>query len=275
MPYVEIDGVRVHHVITGSPDPEAPTAVLLHGFTVDHRVLAGPLEPVFATRPSWRRLYLDLPGHGLTAAPEVRSTDDVFRILRAAIEALVPGRYAVVGQSYGGHLARGLVAAHADRIDGLAIVVPVIEPRHADRDVPPRRVLVRDPALEARVGAAELDAEDLLVMQTEAVWDAVQDWVTPGLELADPSVTASIAGDYAGTFPLDAELSRPSLIIAGRQDHVTGYRDAWTILERYPRATFAVLDGAGHAVEAEQPILVRALFDEWLGRIEQVRTTGL
>jgi pimeloyl-ACP methyl ester carboxylesterase len=229
---------------------------------------------VFDRHPHWRRLYLDLPGHGLTAAPEVRSTDDVFRILRGAVEALVPGRYAVVGQSYGGHLARGLVAAHADRIDGLAVTVPVIEPRHADRDVPPRRVLVREPALEARVGAAELDADDLMVMQTEAAWGAVQDWVTPGLELADPEATARIAGDYAGTFPLDAELSRPCLIIAGRQDHITGYRDAWTILERYPRATFAVLDGAGHAVEAEQPVLVRALFDDWLGRIEQVRTTG-
>lgn len=274
MPYVEIDGVQVHHVNMGSPDPEAPTVVLVHGFTVDHRALAGPLEPVFARHPHWRRLYLDLPGHGLTAAPDVRSTDDVFRILRDAVEALVPGRYAGVGQSYGGHLARGLVAAHADRLDGLAVSVPVIVPRHADRDVPPRLVLVREPALEARVGTAELDADDLMVMQTEAAWGAVQDWVTPGLELADPEATARIAGDYGGTFPLDAELSRPCLIIAGRQDHITGYRDAWTILERYPRATFSVLDGAGHAVEAEQPVLVRALFDEWLGRVEQVRTTG-
>ena len=274
MPYVEIDGVRVHHVIKESTDPEGPTIVLIHGFTVDHQVLAGPLEPVFARHPTWRRVYLDLPGHGLTAAPDVHSTDDVFRIVRGAIEALVPGRYAVVGQSYGGHLARGLVAAHHDRIDGLAIMVPVIVPRHDDREVPPRQVLVRDPALEARVGAAALDEEDLLVMQTEDAWRAVQDWVTPGLELADPAVTASIAGDYAGTFPLDAELSRPSLIIAGRQDHITGYRDAWTILERYPRATFAVLDGAGHAVDAEQPVLVQALFEEWLGRVEQVRTAA-
>ncbi|WP_161605973.1 alpha/beta fold hydrolase [Microlunatus speluncae] len=107
MPYVELDGVRVHHVINGPTDPDGPTIVLLHGFTVDHRILAGPLEPVFAGRPGWRRIYLDLPGHGLTTAPDVQSTDDVFRIVRGVVEALVPGRYAVVGQSYGGYLAAG------------------------------------------------------------------------------------------------------------------------------------------------------------------------
>ncbi|WP_152360834.1 alpha/beta fold hydrolase [Microlunatus speluncae] len=153
-------------------------------------------------------------------------------------------------------------------------MVPVIEPRHEDREVPPRQVLIREPALEARIGAAELAAEELLVMQTEAAWRAVQEWVTPGLERADPAVTASIAGRYSGTFPLDGELSRPTLILAGRQDHITGYRDAWTILERYPRATFAVLDGAGHAVDAEQPALVRALFDDWLDRVEQAGADG-
>ena len=36
----------------------------------------------------------------------------------------------------------------------------------------------------------------------------------------------------------------PTLVIAGRQDVTAGYRDAWHILESYPRATFAVLDRA-------------------------------
>ncbi|MFC7619882.1 alpha/beta fold hydrolase [Microlunatus sp. GCM10028923] len=267
MPFVEVEGVRVHHVITGPDDPAAPTVVLVHGFTVDHRVLSGPFEPVFEERPEWRRIYLDLPGHGRTAAPEVASSDDVFRVLRAAVEALVPGRYAVVGQSYGGYLARGLAVAHADRLDGLAIIVPVILPRHEERDLPPRQVLVRDPGLAERLGA-DLDTEDLLVVQTEQSWRAFQTYVQPGLDLADPEVTARIAAGYQGSFPVEvADFPHPCLIMAGRQDHITGYRDALTILERYPRATFAVLDQAGHGLDAEQPALARALFGDWLDRV--------
>lgn len=272
MPYVEVEGVRVHHVVHGPEDPDAPTVVLVHGFTLDHRALSGPLEPVFASHPGWRRIYLDLPGHGLTKAPDLGSTDEIFRVLRGAVEALAPRRYAIVGQSYGGYLARGLVAAHRDRISGLAILVPVVQPRHADRDLPDRQVLFRDPALEARVGAEVLDADEILVVQDSVTWRATVDNVAPGIAIADPAVTERIAAAYPGTFPLDdAEVACPCLILTGRQDHITGYRDAWTILERYPRATFAVLDRAGHTLEAEQPALFRALVGEWLDRIESVR----
>lgn len=152
-------------------------------------------------------------------------------------------------------------------------IVPVILPRHEERELPPRRVLVRDQGLVARLGE-DLDTEDLLVAQTEESWRALQTYVQPGLDLADPDVTARIAAGYQGSFPVDvADFPGPCLIMAGRQDHITGYRDAWTILERYPRATFAVLDQAGHALDAEQPLLARALFGEWLDRVRAATTS--
>ena len=60
----------------------------------------------------------------------------------------------------------------------------------------------------------------------------------------------------------------PSLIITGRQDAIAGYRDVWNILENYPRATYVVLDRAGHALE-EKEDLVRVLINEWLDRVEE------
>jgi pimeloyl-ACP methyl ester carboxylesterase len=59
------------------------------------------------------------------------------------------------------------------------------------------------------------------------------------------------------------------VVIAGRQDHVTGYRDAWRILENYPRGTFTVLDRAGHNVHIEQNQLFQALVGEWLDRVRE------
>ena len=90
MPYVEVEGVRVHYVEHGPAGPGVTTAVMVHGFPVDHRIMTSAFEPVFADRPGWRRIYVDLPGMGRTVAPDVGSTDDVFRVLRGAVEALVP-----------------------------------------------------------------------------------------------------------------------------------------------------------------------------------------
>jgi pimeloyl-ACP methyl ester carboxylesterase len=61
----------------------------------------------------------------------------------------------------------------------------------------------------------------------------------------------------------------PTLILTGRQDSTAGYRDTWAILENYPRATFAVLDRAGHLVVVDQPELFQSLIREWLNRVEE------
>nr|BFF18944.1 hypothetical protein GCM10025730_24650 [Promicromonospora thailandica] len=183
MPYVEVDGVTVHYVEEGPPrGAGVPTAVLVHGFPVDHRLMVGAFEPVFGARATgWRRVYVDLPGMGRTAAGDVAGTDDVFRVLRGAVRELVPeGPYAVVGQSYGGYLARGLAAADPGRVAGLAVLVTVVDPVHERRDVPAHRVLVREPALTEQVGTAVLDAEDVLVVQTGTTWERTRQEVHPG-----------------------------------------------------------------------------------------------
>lgn len=60
------------------------------------------------------------------------------------------------------------------------------------------------------------------------------------------------------------------MILTGRQDSLVGYRDAWQLLENYPRGTFAVLDRAGHNVHNEQHQLFNALLGEWLDRVQEI-----
>jgi pimeloyl-ACP methyl ester carboxylesterase len=64
-----------------------------------------------------------------------------------------------------------------------------------------------------------------------------------------------------------APFERPTLILTGRQDDAVGYLDQWRLLPHYPRATFAVLDVAGHNLQIEQPELFTALMLEWLDRV--------
>jgi pimeloyl-ACP methyl ester carboxylesterase len=63
--------------------------------------------------------------------------------------------------------------------------------------------------------------------------------------------------------------ANPTLILAGRQDAIVGYAGVWRLLEHYPRATFAVLDRAGHGLVHEQVGLVTALMAEWLDRVRE------
>lgn len=58
----------MHVVERGSGVP----LVLLHGFSVDHRLLL-PLDPLIEAAGGWRRLYFDLPGHGESPAGDVSS----------------------------------------------------------------------------------------------------------------------------------------------------------------------------------------------------------
>lgn len=269
MPFVEAAGAEVHYVEHGPPAAEASgTAVLLHGFTPDHRLMTGCCEPVFACRPGWRRVYLDLPGMGRTAAPpDLRSTDQVFDVVRAAVGRLVPeGRYVVAGESYGGYVARGLVAAAPDRVAGLALICPMVVAENERRDVPAHRVLVRDAFARTLPEGSEFDVNT--VRQTEDTYRRMQEQIVVGLDIADEPALDRIRTRWAGTFPMErAPYDGPALFVLGRQDSITGYRDAWRILESYPRATFAVLDLAGHNAQIEQPELFGALFREWLDRV--------
>jgi hypothetical protein len=55
---------------------------------------------------------------------------------------------------------------------------------------------------------------------------------------------------------------------------VAGPPADFALLPHYPRATFAVLDVAGHNLKMEQPHLFGALMDEWLDRVDADSRAG-
>lgn len=61
---------------------------------------------------------------------------------------------------------------------------------------------------------------------------------------------------------------KPTCIITGRQDSSVGYAHAYELLDKFPRATFAVLDCAGHNLQIESELLFNQLIKDWLKRIE-------
>ena len=192
---VTVNGVPVHCDVRGSGSP----VLMIHGWSPDHRLMTGCMEPVFEAlvRPCEADL-LRPAGHGPDAGHD-----------------------------------KSLLAALTDKERG--------------------------------------QFEGLTVQLTERVWRRFRDDVIPGLDLADNDFLENTLGrNVPFSFAIDRAdepYAKPSLILTGRQDCATGYRDIWKVLECYPRASFAVLDKAGHNLQFEQDVLFGALVREWLDRV--------
>ena len=59
----------------------------------------------------------------------------------------------------------------------------------------------------------------------------------------------------------------------GRQDPAVGYRDAWQIIENYPRASYIVLDRSEHGTTPQHTELFKILVGDWLDRVEEAETS--
>src|SRR5262249_23630353 len=152
---------------------------------------------------------------------------------------------------------------------GLALVCPIgTEVENTKRTVPEHVVLRSEPGVLASLEEGE-DFTELAVVQTAAALAAYRKDVAPGLAAADTEALDRILEKRELSVDPDSgpAYERPTLIVCGRQDSVTGYEDVYPLLPHYPRATFAVLDVAGHNLQLEQPALFGGLIQEWLDRV--------
>src|SRR6185369_10670660 len=115
----------------------------------------------------------------------------------------------------------------------------------------------------------------LVVIQNQKMLDMIKSELVPAFQIADHGFLSRL--DPLLDFSYDVDelpepFSKPSLILTGKQDYGAGHQNTWAILENYSRATFAVLDRAGHLIQGEQEVLFRALANEWLDRVEESAT---
>jgi pimeloyl-ACP methyl ester carboxylesterase len=267
-----VKDIDVYYEIYGEGRP----IVMLHGFKPDHYLMTGCMEPIFQQRDGWKRIYPDLPGMGKTPGKEwLTHSDQMLDVVLEFIEQVTPNQHVVVaGESYGSYLARGIIYRKCALMDGLLLICPLINPDDTKRSVPLHVVLESDPKLLSHLESnAKEKFVSVAVVQNQKTWERTQKEVLVGLEVADEAFLTQLqTHGYAFSFDVDAvsmPFEKPTLILTGRQDSWVGYRDAWDILENYPRSTFAVLDRAGHNAQIEQEQLFNAFVNEWLDRVEE------
>lgn len=271
--HVNLENGSIHAVERGA----GFSLLILHGGRLDHRHMLDALEPTFEPLTGWRRLYVNLPGCGKSKAAEsVSSQDDVLGMLLSFVDTTLANQhFAVIGESRGSYHARGIVHKRPDSVDGMMLVGAGGITREAQERLPKHEILICDDDPTSGLTEEEMARYERLVVQTPDILDRILRTKIPAASIADLELEARLQNSFEYTFNLDDHAHRfdkPCLIIAGRQDSIAGYWDTIDHLPQYPRATFAVLDRAGHSLAWEQPMLLSALTQEWLRRVSEYRS---
>jgi len=242
------------------------TCVLaLHGAYSTHDELSAALEPILSSSGRYQRLYPDLPGMGMSPPHiSIQSSNDVLDLLEDLVdEQIGDAPLAVMGHSYGAHLVRGLAARRPRQVRGMALICPLMpgamnpEPHAVVRsDIDPAELV--DPRyVDEYFG--------YFVTHTEETAQRFNEAVAPSIGRFDGDAVERIMREWALAPDPDAtEFDGPTLVMTGRHDSVVGFRQQMALLDRYPRASYVVLAGTGHALPHERPELTASLIDDWL-----------
>jgi pimeloyl-ACP methyl ester carboxylesterase len=260
---------EVNYEVHGSGKP----LLVLHGGYLDHRHIVDVMEPSFDDASNWQRIYPDLPGHGQTSiAHSIQNHDQVLDVLSEFMASICPDKtYTIAGESRGGFLARGLAVKEPERIDGLLLIVPGRYAAADSKNLPPQITLESADELLPELGENEIGRFKKLVVQNREILEKIRKYKLPAISLADTEYQSRLNENYQFSFNLDDPefcFPKPTLVLLGRFDIEVGYRDTLKVIENYPRATYAILDKAGHSLSWEQPELFTALVKDWLKRVE-------
>ena len=269
----KVKDISINYYVIG----EGKSVVMLHGYYVDHKSMVASMEPIFRSKKNYKRIYIDLPGMGKSSSAKwIKDSDTMLDVVLEAINKIIPNEnFLLVGYSYGGYLARGIVHKILNRIDGLLLICPVIIADIKKRNNPPHIILKRDEKL-----LSELQPEDaerfnsVHVVQSNRAWNR---YSTEILNVIKASRSNFLYNFKKNGYEFSCDIDRltesfdkPALILMGRQDSIVGYKDAFNILDNYPRATFSIIDGAGHNLQIEQEKLFNSLVSEWIKRVEEL-----
>lgn len=246
--------------------------VILHAMGTDHRSMKMWLEPLFKEIQGFERIYVDLPAHGQsTITHDFRSSDDMLQNILEFINQVLPNKqFSLIGSSYGGYLAQGILHYKRDFVKSICLLAPAL---HIRERTLPKKVIFREESEKIM----ELDAdirtafETLMVHQTEANLRIFLREIQPGRLLANKNFLMSNWREHGyflknAPFHDQANLSQPALIIVGKLDSICGFADHSFLLEKFTHAQLVQLEDAGHLLQIEKREEVLALIRDWIVR---------
>jgi pimeloyl-ACP methyl ester carboxylesterase len=248
MPFVERpDGARLFVEVAG--DPARDAIVLIGGLGADLSVWR-PNVPhlsaeLFVVAYDHRGCGRSEPGRG-PATMDTYAQDGL-----AVLDDLRVGRAHVYGMSFGGAVALELVLTHPERARTVVLAAATPGRAHA---VPSGGRAPKDKPWLQRYAPTFVEAHPELARASpdarsrageRAQWEALNAWD---------------AEDRLG------QIAVPLLVLHGSEDLLVHPDNARRLADRIPGAELAILEGAGHAINVEQPERADALVLDFVRR---------
>jgi pimeloyl-ACP methyl ester carboxylesterase len=261
MPLAQAGPNEIHYVEKGSGFP----VVLIHGLAGDHTAWAAPME-------SWcqdhRVLAFDNRGAGQsTQVDEPISTEDMARDTLALMDQVRIDRAHVVGRSMGGAIAQHMALMQPERVHTLVVLASF-----AKLDPVGVRVLTNmRQVLEWRDDWADHARH------------SVANFVSPAFFNENPDTIAQIEGLIGGETRLPAcyvrqnhaclehdtldrlaEITCPTLILAGGRDPICSLTSTRWMQDGFPNAESVIFEESSHFFLIEQPERFMNVMGGWL-----------
>jgi 2-succinyl-6-hydroxy-2,4-cyclohexadiene-1-carboxylate synthase len=272
--FVDAGDVTLHALAEGSGRP----VVLLHGFTGSCESMAGVAQLLGEGDGGWRRVRIDLVGHGRSQIPkrlDAYSMPRCVEQVRAVLDALELERPHLLGYSMGARAALSLCASYPDRVSSALLVGA----RAGIRDSVARRERVRaDQALAERILGDGIEAFvdhwmalPLFASQKRLGAEALAAARAQRLRCSPEGLSGSLRGMGAGAQPpLHDRLHRvrlPVCLVVGEEDRKF-CEIAADLAARLPDARLQLLAAAGHAAHLENPTGFRRVADRFFREVD-------
>ena len=262
-----INGLQLRYLEWGEPD--ALPVVCVHGYTSSAEAF-NALARRLADRA--HILALDVRGHGDSAwSPDgAYQYGDQAADLAAFVDALVPGRFVLIGTSMGGIIAMAYAAAHPTRLRGLVIndIGPDVE-AGSQRITGmvgsrPDNFASLDAAMAYRREISPITAARPLDDQRELALGVLRQrpdgsW---GWKMDPAYIEQRItrgAPARPALWPALASLSCPTLVVWGSDSDVLSAAQARRMVETLPHGELVAVPGIGHAPTLVEPPVLAAL----------------
>jgi pimeloyl-ACP methyl ester carboxylesterase len=253
---IEVSGQSAYAYTGGKPfDTHLPNVVFIHGAQNDHSVWG--LQSRWFAHHGFAVLAVDLPGHGRSEGSPLPSIEAMADWIELLLERVGAGDTAnnvsLVGHSMGSLTALECASRHPARVGRIALV----------------GTAVPMPVSDALLGAAK-DKEPKAISMINA-WShsprgTVGGNTVPGMwmlgasrrlmERQKPGVLhndLAACNAYTQGMEAAATLNCPAQIISGSRDMMTHPKAAAKLAAAIKNVRSVSLDGAGHALMAEQP----------------------
>lgn len=254
--FYEKGNIKLHYEVRG----EGKEVFLIHGLGCDMRLMKGCMEDrVFDERSNYKRIYIDLPGMGKSPAFKGDvSSDKILEILLCFIKDYTKDNFYLVGESYGGYLVRGILSRLKSQVEGMVLICPVVIAKHELRKTAKKNVLISDEDFLKTIPLKDRKHFEYYgVVLNEHTFKRYKEEVDSGLKIQDDEFINRLNKKYDFSFDVDERIKnikydKPVLFIAGKQDACVGYEDLWKISLYYDKASFILLNNAGHNLQIEQ-----------------------